>query len=93
MIRCKIFGHKITEPASGVEHCTRCDDHAAYYYDGSQWTDRERNGLVQPLRELWYRLRNWTMPRCDQCGKSLLFRRKVAHDFCSRTCHDEWIPF
>lgn len=92
-ILCRILGHKVSVPTAGVEYCERCHDHAAYYLDGSQWTDDEREGIVGPLRDLWYRLRRWTVPRCDHCGKSLLFRKRVAHDFCSRECHNKWLPF
>lgn len=90
---CRVFGHKVSVPTDGVELCDRCGSHAAYYLDGSQWTDEEREGLVGPLRRLWFRARSWTVPRCDHCRKCLLFRRRWAHDFCSKECQDRWIPF
>ena len=91
-VLCYLLGHKACEPTAGVELCERCGDAADYYGDGSQWTDGERYGLVDPLRRLYWRLRQWTMPRCPKCGKSLLFKKKY-NDFCSNKCFSEWIPF
>lgn len=93
---CRIFGHKVSEPTPGVEYCDRCHDHAAYYYDGSQWTDEERDGLVGPIRNWWWRVRNWAWPRCLHCRKRLVLRRKIKDGcgcFCSEDCEENWIPF
>jgi hypothetical protein len=90
---CWLFGHDPIEPTSGVEVCQRCGDSVAYYLDGSQWTYRERYGVLDPLRAFAFRVRSLALPRCDQCGKLLLFRRRVCETFCSEKCFDEWIPF
>ena len=90
--RCWLFGHKPEDVAQGVEECKRCGETVAYYLDGSQWTDRERYGLIDPLRCLWYRVARWTWPRCEHCGKRLWFRR-YNETFCSDECFTKWLPF
>lgn len=90
---CIVMGHKTTEPTAGVELCDRCGDSVAYYHDGTQWTDRERYGLIDPLRRFCWRIRRWTMPRCRMCHKSLLFRKPYSDEFCSDECFSNWIPF
>lgn len=94
---CRFFGHKIIEPTAGVELCERCGDSVAYYHDGSQWTDRERYGLVEPIRNwYWIMKRRWLpsiFRRCDQCNKRMWFGSLYDRDFCCKTCHDEWLPF
>ena len=92
-VTCYVFGHKPTEVTAGVEACDRCGDTVAYYVDGTQWTDRERYGLIEPLRIVCRRILQWSWPRCYHCGKRLVFRRKVGYLFCSLQCEDDWIPF
>lgn len=96
-LRCRLVGHAITEPTAGVELCERCGDSVAFYLDGSQWTDRERFGLIEPIRG-WVRIvrRRWLpswLRRCDQCNKRMWFGSSYDRDFCSKKCHDKWIPF
>ena len=65
--------------------CNRC---GTDLYD-----DYLERGWLDPLFRLWCCLRSWTWPRCTQCGRSLLFRRRVSDEFCSKQCHDKWLPF
>jgi len=90
--RCWLLGHDPEDISQGVEMCKRCGETVAYYLDGSQWTDRERYGLVDPLRAGWYLFRRWAWPRCQHCGKRLWFRR-CSDRFCSEKCFDEYVPF
>ena len=91
---CYLFGHRTIEATAGVEVCERCGDHVAYYLDGSQWTDRERYGLVEPIRKVWRAAWRFAFPRCQQCGKRIWRRRRfVPDEFCSTKCFSEWLPF
>ena len=91
---CWLLGHEPEDVTQGVEECKRCGEVVSYYLDGSQWTDRERYGFIDPLRRLWQRFSRWTWPRCWHCGKRLAFRRyRLDRDFCCQKCCDEWVPF
>lgn len=85
-IRCKLFGHRITVPTEGVELCERCDEHAAYYLDGSQWADWEYVGIVGTAW-FWVRDRLPTLPRistkCEYC------HTPIGIHFGERYCNDE----
>jgi hypothetical protein len=89
---CLLFGHKLINPEMGVEACDRCDA-VRVYYDGEYFSDSERYGLIEPLRAIAGNIRRWSVPRCDQCGRLLLFRRKFGNTFCSDECMKNWLPF
>ncbi len=75
-------------PLDDAPACSRCG--GALYYD---FIDR---GLLQPIFDLYYRVKKkLTVPRCQQCKQRLPWIRndKVDRDFCSDRCFDEWIPF
>lgn len=94
---CWLIGHDPTTVAPGVDVCDRCGDTVSYYHDGTQWTDRELYGVIDPLRWYWWRLRHDFLPsvcrKCDQCGKRMWLGSRYSSEFCSKKCHDEWIPF
>ena len=90
---CWLIGHRLCEPTCGVELCERCGASHDYMETGGPFTDRERFGVFDPLWQVFSRLRRWTWPRCDQCGKLLVFRRKYGETFCSEECMRDWLPF
>ena len=95
---CWALGHRYTEPTQGVEHCPRCDDTRAFYYDGSNyWTEWERYGRLKlPVLKVWWKLRSLALPRCHECGKLLVakrYRGDYESHFCSPACRDRYIPF
>ena len=97
-ILCWLLGHSPRGMMSaGV--CRRCGTPTGlrYFRDGRKWTDRERYGVIDPLRKLWRRLLiAW--PSCDECGCPLVFRRKhyeinSGNTVCSECLVGDDIPF
>jgi hypothetical protein len=82
---CVLFGC-IVHDAYPV--CERC---GADLY-GGPFVER---GRLDRLQAAWWRLRRWTWPRCDHCGRrlTLLWWRRYTDSFCSPKCHDKWLPF
>lgn len=95
-IRCKLFGHKIIEPTSGVASCERCGKE--WYACNNEWPSElgcyGYLGIVSlKLWRLVFRLTKWHRPKCDHCGKSLWFRKPYNDSFCNSECFSKWIPF
>lgn len=90
---CWLIGHRDTGDGYGQE-CGRCGDER-FLYDDDAWTDRERYGVVDPLREFWRAIRRRLLYRyCLRCGKRIWrWRSNGCPDFCSDRCGDNWIPF
>jgi len=89
--RCWLFGHKLREEYGGVE-CARCGAYRRTWEE-EEWTDREAYGVFWRLVVAWINRPRFTWPRCQHCGKRMLRRYKDERDFCSRECHDAWLPF
>jgi hypothetical protein len=87
---CFLFGHKSRELHPGILLCERCYENEY----GTQWTDAERYGALDPIRLLFRAVSRWLFPRCQHCGKRTWRRRRCFRDeFCSDKCFDEWMPF
>lgn len=89
---CLLFGHRAECAGPGVDQCCRCGSICDWYGEGRIWTKRDERGLLEPLWVFWRRLRQWSCPRCRQCGRALWFRG-MDGGFCSKECHDAWLPF
>lgn len=90
---CKLLGHDATETDWGTQKCQRCGEVRSYMHNDQPFALREESGLIRPLRDLWHRIVRRCWPRCHECGKLLLFRKRFDQDFCSKKCCDDWIPF
>ncbi len=69
--------------------CVRC---GADLYDG----DYIQRGWIDTIWDGWSkvkRLRNRLFPVCQECGKSLLFKKRIDETFCSLECQTDWLPF
>lgn len=96
-ILCYLFGHKATEPTSGVMVCDRCDSVDAPYLDGSEWTEAERDGAIRRLRSFCCHIKHLVLPRCLQCRKLIIWpHKKEAYGsrwWCSDKCAADYVPF
>ena len=73
--------------------CHRCGADAGDWNEPRAWIT---GSMIQRLRVAWRRLVRWALPRCDECRKSLVFRRgvgKYGDRFCSEKCMKDSLPF
>ena len=94
-IYCFLFGHN-PDPYMGY-FCTYCDKEFKDYLNYTEewgkigWHIHKVKQSFQ-LRWAVYRWRA-IFPRCEQCNKLLLFRKRHRKDFCSEKCYNNYLPF
>lgn len=95
-IKCFLFGRDYEFLDCSVVICERCHSADDPYGSGEQWTEFEWEGIAGKLKSFWYKttapVRKHITRKCEQCGKRI-WRVRYTEDFCSKECHDEWIPF
>ncbi len=93
LVLCWAWGHDAVEVAPCVDECRRCGAWVDLMA-GPDWSERERYGAFDVVRVAWSRLRRLAVPRCDHCGRLMWFGRgEGLGSFCSKACHDAWLPF
>lgn len=84
-LRCWLLGctcdHSYTDP-----DCHRCGED----YFGTRFYERPLHVRLAGLATAAWR---WIWPRCWECKRSLMFRRRHERHFCSRACQNSWLPF
>lgn len=82
-LRCRLLGCALGE----FRHCVHCGA-------SCDTTEFRNSGPLRRLIDRWYQLLGiLVLPRCTQCGKSLLLRRRYKDEFCSDACFSKWLPF